>query len=80
MTERTTDWFPPGVNPARPGPYEASISKYPQSGYFRYWDGRDWYFVADTPAGALRNFKDEMRGHYNHCVTWRGLFKTMARA
>jgi hypothetical protein len=73
MTRQTTSWFPPGVNPVRPGPYEASIAKRPEPGYFRYWDGSRWSFVADTPNGAMRNFKEKMHGHFNHCVSWRGV-------
>lgn len=44
-SKKTTEWFPVSQNPTLPGYYQFAYGMHRQlSGYFWYWDGKEWFY------------------------------------
>lgn len=71
MSKKLTPWFPRGTYPKRKGFYIASVYF---SHFYRYWDGRSWFYGGDTLAEAVaRQEGDPRRWPIDSPLMWRGL-------
>lgn len=71
MKKKLTPWFPGGTYPTRKGFYIASVST---CNYYRYWDGRSWFYGGYTLEDAfMRQEGDPIRWPLKTPLRWRGL-------
>jgi len=74
MSKELTPWFPRWTYPARKGYYISSVSE--DSVWYRYWDGKNWYYGLDTLEGAVREYTRYREAWpADTPLTWRGLAK-----
>lgn len=72
MKKKVTQWFPPSIQPTRPGVYQTAskdMRKLKING-FQYWNGKWWgcYEYSAEAAYAGRQYQSVFQGRH-----WRGL-------
>lgn len=74
---KTTAWYPPDVQPVRPGVYERDFTSlgYSDVPRFAYWDGELWYGYAQNPHAARRSYDNGFRSGMQTVGWWRGLLR-----
>lgn len=69
---KTTDWFPPHINPVHVGWYKRRFISCDPKTYFNYWDGQYWYYSLHLDPDD-RVTKNHGRRADNFVMEWCGL-------
>lgn len=70
MSKELTPWFPRWTYPARKGCYIASVGR---SKFYRYWNGRTWFYGGYTVSDAMEEVRLQRRWPVDTPLEWRGL-------